>query len=220
MKAKRTRKRLIPVPIYIISMTLILLILTFGIYFGIEISKANLDPLLKSKLNYENTPTIYEATEKRTDGFKSSSSNNLTYSYVDLGLVEVGLACNSYKSMNNDKNGTANFYVGVRQKKDSNDVKLKAAKLLFAEKWSQYASSAGTYGQTINKNQTARFTLSKTITLTLSESYPQRFLLGMKKVSHPNVYFYIEYVNGDDNYTAIIEYTFSDYFINGQSIIK
>lgn len=224
-KTKRTRKRIIPVPIYIISMVLILFLLTFGIYFGIEISKARLNPLLQSKFNYENTPTMIQAKSSGNDGYYSSTIKNLKYSYTDkVDGLKVGLACIEYSDKVNDTNGIISYYVGFQKTNDA-ELTINSAKIVAAEKWTQFvsstssiSSSAYTDSKLKDKN---KFNLYKnTSTISITTNFPQTKLLGIKRIKHPNIYLYLDYKYGKEDKEVIIEFTFNQYYIDGQSIIK
>ncbi len=220
----KKRKRLIPVPIYIISMVVILLVLTFGIYFGIEISNAKLDPLLKSKLNYETMPTLVEANKKNNDGYYSSSLKNLKYGYTDkLDGLKIGLSCIEYADKNEDTNGSISYYIGF-QKTDDAEVKISNVRIIAAEKWTHFVSNASTISSSAysnNKlNDSSKLNFYKGSAISISAQFPQSTMLGIKRIKHPNLYIYIEYTYASIDKEFLVEFDFNDYYIDGQSKIK
>lgn len=218
---KATKKRRIPVPIFLIGMIVVLLVLTFGIYFGVSFSKANVKPLLREKLGLTELPAIVEANSSKNTG-KSNSQNNLTYSYSDdIDGLEIGVACTTYKKAG-AANGSISYYIGFLKTNDA-EITVNNAKAMVAEKWSQYASStssvSSTCYSTTNLNA-SQMKFSQTLSSTVTQAYPQKFLLGMHTVKAPNIYVYVDYTMAGKNHKVIIEFEFNDYFIEGQSTIE
>lgn len=223
-KEKKFKLKRIPILIFTFSLVLLTCILVFTIYFVISFKNAKIEPLLKEKFGYTNSVEIVEADSVGEDGYYSSSISGLKYSYSSkVDNLLVGLACKEYTPVSDaNASGSISMYVGLKTLTTTASISVSSCKVLVAEKWSQYASNSSNvsstyYSATYLGKEKITFS-SKSISVT--EDFPQKFLLGMHKVSHPNVYVYVSYKDKNESKEVVIEFEFDDYFINGQSTVN
>lgn len=210
-KAKRIPTLLVVVPLWILTMLVIL-----GIYIIISVSGASIKKTLTTGLSIsdgQELGKIVKAKKKANDGVRLSGSSvkakNLTYSYAELDGIKVGLYASNYylpyKENDTANNGSITFYVGFNKinKNNNIDLKITNCNVIVAEKWHNYASSKSSitsssyYSNTIlNYSTMAFYDSTKSITISKDQKFPKRYLLGMVNVKNPNVYVQLQYTLG------------------------
>ncbi|MBS1476421.1 MAG: hypothetical protein HP024_00510, partial [Acholeplasmatales bacterium] len=149
IKGKRIPTLLVVVPLWILTMLVIL-----GIYIIISVSGASIKKTLTTGLSIsdgQELGKIVKAKKKANDGVRLSGSSvkakNLTYSYEELDGIKVGLYASNYylpyKENDTADNGNITFYVGFNKinKNNNIDLKITNCNVIVAEKWHNYASS-------------------------------------------------------------------------------
>lgn len=209
--AKRIPTLLVVVPLWILTMLVIL-----GIYIIISVSGASIKKTLTTGLSIsdgQELGKIVKAKKKANDGVRLSGSSvkakNLTYSYAELDGIKVGLYASNYylpyKENDTANNGNITFYVGFNKinKNNNIDLKITNCNVIVAEKWHNYASSKSSitsssyYSNTIlNYSTMAFYDSTKSITISKDQKFPKRYLLGMVNVKNPNVYVQLQYTLG------------------------
>lgn len=222
---KKFKLKRIPVLIFTLGLALVAVILTFSIYLGVSFNNAKIEPLLKSKFNYTETPTMVKADSIGTDGTYSTSVKDKKYSYSSkVQNLKIGLVCTNYTPVSEtNTTGSFEYYIGFNALTSSDSIKVESCQVLVAEKWTGYASSTSTvsssyYNSTYLDKEVLTFSSTRSISVT--QKFPKRFILGMHKVSNPKVFVYVKYTDKKESKSYIISYDFDDYFISGQSIMK
>lgn len=231
-KAKRIPTLLVVVPLWILTMLVIL-----GIYIIISVSGASIKKTLTTGLSIsdgQELGKIVKAKKKANDGVRLSGSSvkakNLTYSYAELDGINVGLYASNYylpyKENDTANNGNITFYVGFNKinKNNNIDLKITNCNVIVAEKWHNYASSKSSitsssyYSNTIlNYSTMAFYDSTKSITISKDQKFPKRYLLGMVNVKNPNVYVQLQYTLGKESKSYIVEFNYDSFFISGQT---
>ena len=216
-KAKRIPTLLVVVPLWILTMLVIL-----GIYIIISVSGASIKKTLTTGLSIsegQELGKIVKAKKKANDGVRLSGSS-----------VKVGLYASNYylPYTENDtaNNGNITFYVGFNKiNKDNNiDLKITNCNVIVAEKWHNYSSSKSSitsssyYSNTIlNYSTMAFYDSTKSITISKDQKFPKRYLLGMVNIKNPNVYVQLQYTLGKESKSYVVEFNYDSFFISGQT---
>lgn len=230
-KGKRIPTLLVVVPLWVLTMLVIL-----GIYIIISVSGASIKKTLTTGLSIsegQELGKIVKTKKKANDGVRLSGSikaKNLTYSYAELDGIKVGLYASNYylPYTENDtaNNGNVTFYVGFNKiNKDNNiDLKITSCNVIVAEKWHNYASSKSSitsssyYSNTIlNYSTMAFYDSTKSITISKDQKFPKRYLLGMVNIKNPNVYVQLQYTLGKESKSYVVEFNYDSFFISGQT---
>lgn len=226
LKGKRIPTLLVVIPLWILTMLVIL-----GIYIIISVSGASIKKTLTTGLSIsegQELGKIVKAKKKANDGiiYNNSNKKNLTYSYIELDGLKVGLYASNYylpyTENETSKDGKIDLYVGF-QRTNQASLSITNCNVIVAEKWHNYSSSKSNlyssyYSDTILKSSTMAFYNStRSITISKDQKFPKRYLLGMVNVKNPNVYLQLQYTLGKESKSYIVEFNYDSFFISGQT---
>ena len=221
MKQEKKKFKRIPTKIFFFALALATTFLVFAIYFIITFSTVSIKDNLKSSLSLDELPTIIKADKKASDGkLYNVSDKTYTYAYTSKpeGLT-VALFTTSYTLPANSNSGSIKYYVGFNSKDKS--TKVSSCSVVVGEKWHDYCSSKSSVSSTAYNTKYVQtdvmtfYNSERSISIDSAQVFPKRYLLGMKKVSSPNIYVYVTYTYKDKAKSCIIEFDYDMYFIKG-----
>ena len=228
---KKTKGKRIPTLLVVIPLWILTMIVVLGIYIIITISSVSIKKTLTSGLSIaegQELGKIVEADKKANDGtiYNNSSKKNLSYSYVDLEGLKVGLYASNYylpyTENDTSNDGKIEVYVGF-QKTNQSTLSISSCNVILAEKWHNYSSSKSSlyssyYSDSIlNSNTMAFYSSTRSLTISKDQKFPKRYLLGTVNVKNPNVYLQLQYTIGKESKSYIIEFDYNDFYFNGQT---
>lgn len=228
---KKTKGKRIPTLLVVIPLWILTMIVILGIYIIITISSVSIKKTLTSGLSIaegQELGKIVKVDKKANDGtiYNNSSKKNLSYSYVDLEGLKVGLYASNYylpyTENDTSNDGKIEVYVGF-QKTNQSTLSISSCNVILAEKWHNYSSSKSSlyssyYSDSIlNSNTMAFYSSTRSLTISKDQKFPKRYLLGTVNVKNPNVYLQLQYTIGKESKSYIIEFDYNDFYFNGQT---
>lgn len=184
-----------------------------------------------------NTPTLFDGADKQT--IQSGSTNvevtkdkAQTVSADDLGAFDINFFCSEYneatKVDDKTKAGTLKFKFALYNKKTTYKVENLKLTLNVGTSWAYghevfSASKSNPEIKSVTDKTNLKETDYTTLNITsFTEVFPVR-TLGLIKVKSPTAYLLIEWdetnsITGySKSYRKIVQYSYSDYFIDGQT---
>ncbi len=221
-----TKKKRIPSKIVFLGLTLLTVVLVFGVYFIVTFSSVSIKDNLKTAFKLDELPPIVEANAHASDG-KLSNTSDKTYKYAYTDKTEglrVALFSTSYNLPANGKAGSIKYYIGFNT--TDQDLTINSCYVAVGEKWHDYCSSQSSVPSTAYSSKYVRtdimtfYSSERSISIDANQEFPKRYVLGMNKVKSPNLYVYLTYTYKNKEKAYIVEFDYDMYFIQGYTQVN